>query len=202
MDRAAIGYARVSIDAHDLAAQQDALAELGVDRGRIYVDFGLVGADRERPGLRAALAACRRGDTLVVTELHRLAHSVADACEISERLAERGTFLNVGGRSFDVRGPDGRLILDTLAAVAGFEAALVRARTKEGLEAARAKGRLRGKPPKLGPEEQARLVDLHHNEGRSPDELAEMFGVARSTVYRVLDRARRGAITPTREASS
>lgn len=202
MGQAAIGYARVSIDPRDLAAQQDALAELGVDRGRVYVDIGLVGADRERPGLRDALATCRRGDTLVVTALHRLAHSVTDACEISERLADVGTYLNVGGRSFDVRGPAGRLILDTLAAVVDFEAALVRARTMEGLEAARAKGRLRGKPPKLGPEEQARLVDLHQTEGRSPDELADMFGVARSTVYRVLGRARRGAIMPTRGGSS
>ena len=79
------------------------------------------------------------------------------------------------------------------------ESDLIRDRTREGLRVARAEGRLRGKPPKLDPAEQARLVELHHSEDRSPEELAEMFGVARSTVYRVLERARRGAIEPVSE---
>lgn len=198
MDRAAVGYARVSIDAHDLAEQQQALEALGVRNDRVYVDYGLTG-DRDRPALRDALAACRRGDTLVVTKLHRLAHSVSDVCEIGEQLADRGVFLNVGGRTFAARDPSGALILQTLAAVADFEADLVSLRTKEGLMAAKAKGRLRGKPPKLDPGQQARLVELHQNEGQSPEHLAELFGVARSTVYRVLDRARRGAIASARE---
>jgi hypothetical protein len=67
-----IGYARVSTDAQDLTAQREGLLALGVDPGRIYVDHGLTGTNRERPGLREALAACREGDTLVVTNLDRL----------------------------------------------------------------------------------------------------------------------------------
>jgi hypothetical protein len=74
-----IGYARVSTDAQDLTAQRNALTALGVDRARLYVDHGLTGTNRERPGLREALAACRAGDTLVVTKLDRLARSVPDA---------------------------------------------------------------------------------------------------------------------------
>jgi DNA invertase Pin-like site-specific DNA recombinase len=70
-----IGYARCSTDAQDLTAQRDALAALGVQPDRIYVDHGLTGTSRARPGLREALAACRDGDTLVVTELDRLARS-------------------------------------------------------------------------------------------------------------------------------
>ncbi len=64
-----IGYARVSTDEQDLTAQRDALAALGVDAERLYVDHGLTGTNRARPGLREALAACRAGDTLVVTKL-------------------------------------------------------------------------------------------------------------------------------------
>jgi DNA invertase Pin-like site-specific DNA recombinase len=67
-----IGYARVSTDEQDLTAQRNALAAVGVTAERVYVDHGLTGTSRERPGLREALAACRGGDTLVVTKLDRL----------------------------------------------------------------------------------------------------------------------------------
>jgi DNA invertase Pin-like site-specific DNA recombinase len=71
-----VGYARVSTDQQDLTSQRDGLAALGVAANRIYVDHGLTGTNRERPGLREALAACREGDTLVVTKLDRLARSL------------------------------------------------------------------------------------------------------------------------------
>ncbi|MDN5915195.1 MAG: recombinase family protein [Pseudonocardia sp.] len=71
-----IGYARCSTDAQDLTAQRDALGALGIEPDRIYVDHGLTGTNRARPGLREALAACCAGDTLVVTKLDRLARSV------------------------------------------------------------------------------------------------------------------------------
>src|SRR5512144_241586 len=74
-----IGYARVSTDEQDLTAQRDALTALGVAPGRIYVDHGLTGTNRARPGLREAMAAGRAGDTLVVTKLDRLARSLPDA---------------------------------------------------------------------------------------------------------------------------
>jgi DNA invertase Pin-like site-specific DNA recombinase len=77
-----IGYARVSTDAQDLTAQRDALAALDVPTERIYVDHGLTGAHRDRPGLREALAARRTGDTFVVTKLDRLARSLPDARDI------------------------------------------------------------------------------------------------------------------------
>ena len=78
-----IGYARCSTDDQDLTAQRDALESLGVDAKRIYVDHGLTGTTRDRPGLREALAACRSGDTLVVTKLDRLARSLPDAATSS-----------------------------------------------------------------------------------------------------------------------
>ena len=84
-----IGYARVSTEERDLTAQHDALEALGVGPSRIYVDHGLTGTNRERPGLREAMAACREGDTLVVTKLDRLARSLPDARAILEKLTAR-----------------------------------------------------------------------------------------------------------------
>lgn len=78
MDALLIGYARCSTDGQDLTGQREALLALGVTGERIYVDHGLTGTNRERPGLREALAACRAGDTLVVTKLDRLARSLPE----------------------------------------------------------------------------------------------------------------------------
>jgi DNA invertase Pin-like site-specific DNA recombinase len=81
-----VGYARCPTDQQDLTAQRDALLGLGVEAERSYVDHGLAGTNRERPGLREALAACRAGDTLVVTKLDRLARSLPDARAIADEL--------------------------------------------------------------------------------------------------------------------
>jgi len=74
-----VGHARCSTEQQDLTAQREGLLGLGVDPLRVYVDHGLTGTNRDRPGLREALAACREGDTLVVTKLDRLASSLPDA---------------------------------------------------------------------------------------------------------------------------
>ena len=87
MNALLVGYARCSTDQQDLTAQRDGLLGLGVEAERIYVDHGLTGTNRERPGLREALAACRAGDTLVVTKLDRLARSLPDARAIADELA-------------------------------------------------------------------------------------------------------------------
>ena len=79
MNELLVGYARVSTEQQDLTAQRIGLNTLGVGDDRMYVDHGLTGTNRDRPGLRLALAACRAGDTLVVTKLDRLARSLPDA---------------------------------------------------------------------------------------------------------------------------
>jgi hypothetical protein len=94
-----VGYARVSTHDQDLTAQRDALAALGVSVERTYVDHGLTGTNRDRPGLREALAACRSGDTLVVTKLDRRARSLPDARDILEDLTTREVKLSIGGRA-------------------------------------------------------------------------------------------------------
>lgn len=187
-----IGYARVSTDEQDLTAQRDALAALGVAPERIYVDHGLTGTNRARPGLREAMAACRGGDVLVVTKLDRLARSLPDARDIVAELTAREVKLSLGGSVHDPTDPVGRLLFNVLAMVAEFESDLIKMRTREGMKVARAKGRLRGKKPKLSPRQEAHLVELHHAGTHTSTELAELFSVARSTVYRAIGRARVG----------
>jgi DNA invertase Pin-like site-specific DNA recombinase len=169
---------------------------LGIEPKRIYVDHGLTGRDRNRPGLREALAACRAGDTFVVTKLDRLARSVRDAHQIADDLAGREVKLSIGGSVHDPADPMGKLLFNVLAMVAEFEGDLIRARTREGMKVAKAKGRLRGKQPKLSTSQESHLVKLHTAGEHTMYELAELFSVGRSTVYRAVERARQRTGTP------
>jgi DNA invertase Pin-like site-specific DNA recombinase len=189
MDGLKVGYARVSTVEQDLSVQRNALQGLGVPTDRIYVDHGLTGTNRDRPGMSQAMAACRAGDTLVVTKLDRLARSVSHARDIVDELTRRGVVLNIGGSLHDPADPVGRLLFNVLAMVAEFEADLIRTRTREGMAAARAAGKLRGRKPKLSPRQEEHLVELHASGEKSPSELAELFGVTRSTVYRIVQRS-------------
>jgi DNA invertase Pin-like site-specific DNA recombinase len=139
-----VGYCRCSTDAQDLTAQRQRLRELGVTEDRIYLDHGLTGTNRARPGLDQALAALRDGDTLVVPKLDRLARSVPDASDIGDGLAARGIKLSLGGQVYDPTDPMGKMFFNILATFAEFEVDLLRMRTREGMAVARAKGRLKG----------------------------------------------------------
>lgn len=185
-----IGYARCSTNAQDLAAQRAALEILGVASERIYTDHGLTGRNRDRPGLAQALAAVRAGDTLVVPKLDRLARSVPDARDIADGLAERGVRLALGSTVYDPADPMGRMFFNVLATFAEFEADLIRLRTREGMAVARAKGKLRGKKPKLSDRQAAELTRMHAAGEYSVSDLAELFSVSRPTVYRTLARQR------------
>jgi len=140
------------------------------------------------PGLREALAACRAGDVLVVTKLDRLARSLRDATDIADELTKKGVALNLGGAVYDPTDPVGRLLFNVLGMVAAFEADLIRARTREGMAIAKAAGKLRGRKPKLTPSQEKHLVQLHRTGAHTTSEIAELFGVARSTVYRAIQR--------------
>jgi DNA invertase Pin-like site-specific DNA recombinase len=132
------------------------------------------------------LAACRAGDTLVVTKLDRLARSLPDARDILDELTERNVKLSLGGSIHDPTDPVGRLLFNVLAMVAEFEADLIRLRTREGMKVAKAKGRLRGKKPNQA----KHRLELHDSGSYTPAELAELFGVGRSTIYGTIERIR------------
>jgi len=188
-----VGYARVSTDAQDLTAQREALIAAGVAPERVYVDHGRSGTNRARPGLEKAIEACWAGDTLVVTKLDRLARSAVDASTIAAELAAKDVRLSFNGSVYDPLDPMGRMIFGMLSVFAEFEANLVSARTKEGMATARAKGRLKGRKPKLSEKREALLVSMHRSGDYTTGELAELFDVARATVYRAISRHPIGA---------
>jgi DNA invertase Pin-like site-specific DNA recombinase len=113
-----IGYARCSTDGQDLTAQREQLSGLGVAPDRIYLDQGMTGTNRDRPGLAQALAAVHAGDTLVVPKLDRLARSVPDARAIGDTLAARGVRLSLGGSIYDPTDPMGKMFFNILATFA------------------------------------------------------------------------------------
>lgn len=184
-----VGYARCSTDEQDVAAQRAELAQLGAER--IYVDRGLSGGKTAgRDGLAQAIDVVRAGDTLVVTKLDRFARSVIDARTIADDLAGKGVTLQIGATMrYDPADPMGKMFFTLLAMFAEFELDMIRQRTREGMAIAKAKGRLRGKPPKLKPAQEKHLVELWRAGRHTGAELAELFGVARSTVYRAVQRA-------------
>ncbi len=108
------GDARCSTDGQDPDAQREALRRLRGGRQAHLLDHGLTGTSRERPGLREALAACRAGDTLVVTRLDRLARSLPDARDIADELTAREVRLDLGGAVYDPTDPVGRLLFNVL----------------------------------------------------------------------------------------
>ena len=183
-----IGYARCSTLAQDLTAQRQALAALGVPADRIYLDKGLTGTSRARPGLDQALAAVREGDTLTVTKLDRLARSVPDALDILTCLSARGVRFALGGSVYDWNDPFARMFLQILAVIAEFEANLIRQRTREGMAIARQNGKLRGKQSRLKPAQDREIRRMHDSGDYNVAQIAALFSVSRPTVYRSLNR--------------
>lgn len=162
--------------------------KLDVGPDRIYTDHGFTGRNKERPGLNEALAAVRDGDTFVVSKLDRLARSVPDARSIGDNLADRGVRLQIGHSVHDPTDPMGKMFFNILATFAEFEADLIRHRTREGMAIARAKGKLRGKQPKLSDRQQKELFRMRNSGEYSISDLADLFSVSRPTVYRTIAR--------------
>lgn len=123
----------------------------------------------------------------------RLARSLPDAWAIADELTARQVSLNLSGSVYDPTDAVGKLLFNVLAMVAEFEADLIRLRMKEGMRVAKAKGHLRGKQPKLTRRQEAHLVSLVHSGEYSTAEVAELFNVGRSIVYRVNERQHREA---------
>ena len=176
-----IGYARVSTDEQNLDAQTDALKEVGAER--IYADT-MSGTKRSRPKLDAMLDQLREGDVVVVTKYDRLARSLRDLLDIIEAIKERGAGFRSLAENIDATTPAGQLIFHVFASVAQFERERISERTREGLEAAKRRGRVGGRPPALSDEQKAEVRRLRA-EGRTVSEIATLFKVSKATVKRI-----------------
>jgi DNA invertase Pin-like site-specific DNA recombinase len=181
-----IGYGRTSTADQHLALQLDALKAAGVAEENIYTDAGVSGKTARRPGLDAALAALKPGDTLIVWKLDRLGRSVQHLVEVVNGLGERKIGFRSLTESMDTTGNGGKLISHIFAGLAEFERGLIHERTMAGLEAARAKGHRGGRKPRLSPQ-QVTAARKMRDEGQNVTEISRVLGVARPIIYRALD---------------
>ena len=180
---ALIGYARVSTNEQNPASQVDALEAARCEK--IYTEHAS-GTLATRPALTEALNYLREGDTLVVTKLDRLGRSVRHLKHIAEDLQHRGIGLKALSQGIDTTTPGGRLFFHMLAAIAEFEHDLIVERTKDGLEAARARGRKGGPRFKMTPTKIQQARSMYDRGEHTVQEIADTFGVSRPTIYRHL----------------
>jgi DNA invertase Pin-like site-specific DNA recombinase len=179
-----VGYARVSSKDQELDRQVDILVNVGVDERNIYREK-ISGTKRERPELERLIEGLRDGDVVIVDELTRLSRSSKDLFVLVERIQSRGANIKSVKESWlDTTTPQGKLVFTIFAGLSQFERDLTSERTKEGLRAAKARGRCGGRPSKRN--EKATSIALLYRGGIKITKIARQTGVSRSTIYRVL----------------
>lgn len=178
-----IGYARVSTSDQNLYGQTDLLSQQGCER--IYCEK-ISSAKEMRPQLERMLDALRSGDVVVITELTRLGRSVKELLAIIERIHSVGASIrSIRETWLDTTTPQGNLLLTIFAGLAQFERDLIRQRTRQGLEAARARGRKGGRP-KSDPAKVATAVKMYNSKVHTIDEITKATGISRATLYRAI----------------
>lgn len=176
-----IGYARVSTEGQHLDGQISALESVGA--GRIFADK-ISGTKKTRPELVRLIDQLREGDVVVVAKYDRLSRSLQDLLTIVETIREKGAGFRSLAEDIDTTTPAGRLVFHVFASIAQFERERIAERTKEGLAAARKRGRIGGRPPALSKERRAEVIRMRDHEGRGVAELARLFEVSPNTIRR------------------
>ncbi|WP_054073335.1 recombinase family protein [Comamonas testosteroni] len=179
---AEIGYARVSTNDQNVQMQMDALKASGVIQ--TYCDTAS-GKNMTRPELQSCLRALRSGDTLVVWRLDRLGRNLKELISLVMDLDTKGVKFRSLTEAVDTSGPTGRLCFHIIASLAEFERELMKERTHAGLQAARARGRVGGRPSKLTPQQISTAKALMDANTMTITEIAKTFGVSRSTLYNI-----------------
>jgi len=179
----AIGYARVSRADQSLERQLDALRVAGCTV--TYEDDGVSGSRASRPGLDAMLAEAVAGDVIVIQALDRLGRSTRHLLELLDQLTERGIALRILNLGADTGTPAGQMVLTVMAAVAQLEREQIRERTIDSLAAARARGRVGGRPRSLDSERTAAAIKMRED-GMTLAAIARVLGVSERTVGRAV----------------
>ena len=187
-----IGYARVSTDDQVTALQRDALQAAGCEQ--IYEDRGISGVAKKRPALEEAMQVIGKGDVLIVWRLDRLGRSLSDLLRISEELVGKGAHLHSLQDGIDTTNASGKLVFHIMGSLAEFERSLLTERTRAGLEAARRRGVVVGRRPKVTKAKLDHALRLIES-GIGVPEVAKTLGVGRSTLYQALQlhERRKGA---------
>lgn len=182
------GYARVSTADQNPDHQIDALLRAGVDEKNIHIDYAS-GAKASRPEFNILLKRMREGDMLKATRLDRISRSLLHLVTLGAELQERGIGLHIIEQGIDSSTPEGRAMFGMLGVMAEFQRELIHANTMDGLAAARARGRVGGRRPKLTADQAALAQELYDMREKTVQEIADLFGVPRTTVYGHLDRS-------------
>jgi DNA invertase Pin-like site-specific DNA recombinase len=180
-----IGYARVSTSDQDLSLQINDLKAAGCEP--IFTDK-VSGTKSERPGLDDCLKTLRKGDTLIVWRLDRLGRSMQHLVTVVTDLKAKGIgFRSLRDGAIDTTTASGELVFNIFAALAQFEAELIRERTRAGLAAARARGRNGGRKPVAGSDPKVKMAKrMHEDRSLSPSEICASLKISRATYYRYL----------------
>lgn len=179
-----IGYARVSTDDQNLHLQHDELKKASCEK---FFDDKITGSKIERPGLDAAIEFARKGDVIVVWRLDRLSRSLKDLIDVVALLDSKYIGLKSLHESIDTTSSSGKLIFHIFGALAEFERNLIRERTHAGLKAARARGKMGGRPKKLNPERAKLAQDLYNQKTRTIKQICELVGVSKPTLYKYIN---------------
>lgn len=185
MTNKTFGYARVSTVDQNPASQEDALRRGGADE--VFVDF-FTGTKASRPELDKVLTQLRSGDSLMITRLDRLGRSTKDLLELVTKLDDLGVILIVLEQQINTASAEGRLFFTMVAAFAQFEREIMRARTIDGLAAARSRGRNGGRKPALS-NSQTEIAKSLVSAGQPISQVAKDLGVSRPTIYRALEKS-------------
>jgi DNA invertase Pin-like site-specific DNA recombinase len=187
-----LGYARVSKgEEQDTRMQEIALRAAGVER--LFTERAS-GGRWDRPEMHRLLDQLRSRDVVVVWKLDRLSRSLKDLLNLMERIAHAGAGFRSLTEAIDTTTPAGRMLMQMVGSFAEFERAMIRERTQAGLAAARACGRIGGRRPKLGPQQQAEIVHMVHSGRQSQADAARLFRVHPATVSRLLAVHRQQAV--------
>jgi DNA invertase Pin-like site-specific DNA recombinase len=180
------GYARVSTEEQDTAAQSTALKEVGCER--IFKEKA-TGGRWDRPELQELLKHLREGDVLVVWKLDRLSRSLRDVLTIMERIDQVGAGFRSLTEAIDTTTPAGRMMMQMIGSFAEFERAMLKERTRAGLISARKQGRIGGRRPKLSPQQRAEIIDMVSTGKKNAADVARLFNVHPATISRLLGKA-------------
>jgi DNA invertase Pin-like site-specific DNA recombinase len=176
------GYARVSTDEQNPALQLAALQRAGCKT--IFKDEGLSGATTKRPALTRCLKKLRDGDTLIVWKLDRLGRSLRDLLTMLDALRAQGIKFRSLTEHIDTETPAGRAMWQIIGVLAELERSLITERTRAGVKAAKERGVKFGRKPKLTPQQRDHARELRA-QGKRPEDIAALFKVGRSTIYRL-----------------